>query len=92
VCLLFGLKVRDIDCAFKLIRRRALDGVELLSTGALISTELLARVSRKGCTITERPVRHYPRVAGQQTGANWRVVLRAFRELLRLRRRILGKT
>ena len=55
-------------------------------------SHLLARVSRKGCTITERPVRHYPRVAGQQTGANWRVVLRAFRELLRLRRRILGKT
>lgn len=92
VCLLFGLKVRDIDCAFKLFRRQVLEGMELLSTGALISTEVLARASRKGCRIVERPVQHYPRLAGRQTGANWRVVLRAFRELLRLRRRILGRT
>ncbi len=92
VCLLFRLRIRDIDCAFKLMRRQVLEGMEFLSRGALISTELLARASRKGCTIAERPVRHYPRRAGQQTGANWRVVIRAFKELLQLRRRILGKT
>jgi len=91
VCLLFGLKVRDIDCAFKLFRRQVIEGMELLSTGALISTEVLARASRKGCKIGERPVTHYPRLAGRQTGANWRVVFRAFKELLQLRRRILGK-
>jgi len=90
VCLLFGLKVRDIDCAFKLFRRQVLEGMDLLSTGALISTEVLARVARKGGRIVERPVTHYPRLAGHQTGANWRVVLRAFKELWQLRRRILG--
>jgi len=90
VCLLFGLRVRDIDCAFKLFQRRVLEGMKLLSTGALISTEVLARAQRGGWSIVERPVTHYPRLAGRQTGANWRVVLRAFRELWQLRRRILS--
>jgi len=90
VCLLFVLKVRDIDCAFKLFRRQVLEGMELLSTGALISTEVLARIARKGGRIVERPVTHFPRLEGHQTGANWRVVLRAFRELWQLRRRILS--
>lgn len=89
VCLLFGLRIRDIDCAFKLFRRQVLDGMVLLSTGALISTEVLARAQRAGWSIVERPVTHYPRQAGRQTGAHVRVVLRAFRELWQLRRRIL---
>jgi glycosyltransferase involved in cell wall biosynthesis len=84
VCFLFGLKLRDIDCAFKLYRRKIFDGMNLISTGALIDTEVLARATRKGCTIVQRGVRHYPRVAGRPTGANIRVILRAFRELFRL--------
>ena len=43
-----GLHVRDVDCAFKLIRRETLDGVELTSSGAAISAELLARSARAG--------------------------------------------
>jgi glycosyltransferase involved in cell wall biosynthesis len=84
VCFLFGLKLRDIDCAFKLYRRRIFDDMNLISTGALIDTEVLARAVRKGCTIVQRGVRHYPRMAGRPTGANIRVILRAFRELFRL--------
>jgi glycosyltransferase involved in cell wall biosynthesis len=84
VCLLFGLKLRDIDCAFKLYRRRIFDEMNLISTGALIDTEVLARAVRKGCTIVQRGVRHYPRVAGRPTGANFRVIFRAFRELFHL--------
>jgi len=59
------------------------------STGALIDTEILARAARKGYTITQRGVHHYPRTAGRQTGASLRVILRAFRELWQLRRRIV---
>ena len=88
VCLLFGLKLRDIDCAFKLYRREIFDGMELCSTGALIGAEILARAARKGYTITQRGVHHLPRTAGRQTGASLRVILRAFRELLQLYRRI----
>jgi len=89
VCLVFGLRLRDIDCAFKLYRRAIFDGMPLCSTGALIDTEVLARATRKGCRIVQRGVHHYPRTAGSQTGANLRVILRAFRELFRLRRQIL---
>lgn len=87
----FSLKVRDVDCAFKLYKRAIFDDIKMESTGALISTEILARAVRKGHTVTQRGVHHYPRTAGKQTGANPRVILRAFRELWKLRRRILAE-
>lgn len=88
VCLLFGLKIRDVDCAFKLYKREIFDNIKLLSSGALIDTEILARAVRKGYTLTQKGVRHYPRTAGTQTGANLRVILRAFKELLKLHKQI----
>jgi glycosyltransferase involved in cell wall biosynthesis len=88
VNLLFGMRIRDIDCAFKLYRREIFDNIEISSKGALIDAEILARAIRKGYRITQRGVHHYPRKAGAQTGANIRVVLRAFRELFRLYREI----
>ena len=88
VCLTFGLKIRDIDCAFKLYKREIFDKIELLSIGALINAEILARAARKGYRITQKGVHHYPRTTGKQTGANLRVILRAFKELFKLQRRI----
>jgi glycosyltransferase involved in cell wall biosynthesis len=88
-CLLFSLNIRDIDCAFKLYKRDIFNHIKMESTGALISTEILARASRAGYRITQKGVHHRPRTAGRQTGANPKVVFRAFVELLRLRRRIL---
>jgi len=88
VCLLFGLKIRDIDCAFKLYKRAIFDHIEMVSTGALISAEILARAARKGYRITQKGVHHYPRTAGVQTGANFHVILRAFKELFKLHHRI----
>jgi len=91
VCLLFGLRLRDIDCAFKLYRTEIFGNIEMHSTGALIDAEILARAARKGYTMTQRPVRHYPRTAGVQSGANLGVIFRAFKELYRLRRQIMGR-
>jgi len=88
VCLLFGMKIRDIDCAFKLYKREIFDNIKLSSTGALIDAEILARAVRKGYCITQKGVHHYPRTAGAQTGANLRVVFRAFRELFKLHSQI----
>ncbi|MHC4115054.1 MAG: glycosyltransferase family 2 protein [Planctomycetota bacterium] len=88
VCLLFGMRVDDVDCAFKLYKREIFDNIELASSGALIDTEILARATNKGYTIVQRGVHHYPRLAGRQTGANLRVILRAFKELFRLRSQI----
>lgn len=88
VRLLFGLKLRDIDCAFKLLPKSLVEGIELRSQGALISTELLAKARYRGLRLAEVGVRHYPRIAGKQTGANFRVIARAFRELFQLRKHI----
>ncbi|OHB64472.1 MAG: cell wall biosynthesis glycosyltransferase [Planctomycetes bacterium RBG_13_62_9] len=88
--LLFSLNVRDMDCAFKLFKRSIFDDIKMESTGALICTEVLARAARKGYKIAQRGVHHYPRTAGKPTGGNLKVILRAFKELLRLRRRILS--
>jgi glycosyltransferase involved in cell wall biosynthesis len=85
-CLLFGLNLRDIDCAFKVYRREVFDKIEMVSTGALIDTEILARAARKGFRITEVGVHHYPRLAGEQTGADLKVIFRAFAELFKLYR------
>jgi glycosyltransferase involved in cell wall biosynthesis len=84
VCLLFSMKIRDIDCAFKLYKREVFDDIKLSSTGALIDTEILARAVRRGYTVTQKGVHHYPRTAGTQTGANLKVILRAFKELFKL--------
>jgi glycosyltransferase involved in cell wall biosynthesis len=88
VCLLFGMKIRDIDCAFKLYKREIFDNIKLSSTGALIDTEILAQAVRKGYRVTQKGVHHYPRSAGTQTGANLHVICRAFRELFKLRNQI----
>ena len=88
VNLLFGMKIRDIDCGFKLFRREVVADMPMSSNGALISAEILARATRKGCKITQVGVHHYPRTAGKQTGASPKVILRAFRELFELYNRI----
>ena len=88
VCCLFRMKLRDIDCAFKLFRRKIFDDIKMQSTGALIDTEILARAKRKGYRIIQKGVHHYPRTSGEQTGANISVVLRAFKELFKLYKEI----
>lgn len=85
----FGLWLRDIDCAFKVFPRKLFDEIEMKSTGALIDAEVLARAKRLGYSIGQVGVHHYPRTAGSQTGANLRVILRAFKELFQLRREIV---
>ena len=88
VNLLFGMHIRDIDCAFKLFRAEIFEGMKMSSDGALISAEILARATRRGFKIAEVGVHHYPRKAGKQTGAKLTVILRAFEELFKLYNRI----
>lgn len=91
VNLLFRFNIRDVDCAFKLYRREIFDHIEMHSQGALIDTEILARCRQAGYTMVQRGVHHYPRVAGQQSGANLKVIIRAFIELFKLYGRINSK-
>ncbi len=79
---LFMLRgVRDIDCAFKFVRKDVFKKFKLETTGAMISTELLVKSSKNGLRIMELGVNHYPRRAGVQTGAKLSVIARAFKEL-----------
>lgn len=87
VRLVLGVHVRDVDCAFKLLRRdRLVEIGPLRADGAVISAELLLRLQRAGAGIEQVPVSHRPRQAGTPSGADLRVIGRAFRELVRLRR------
>jgi len=92
VNLLFSLRLRDIDCAYKIFPRSLFDEIEMKSMGALIDTEILARAKRLGYTIGQIGVHHFARAAGEQTGANLGVIVRAFRELFRLRKEILNES
>jgi glycosyltransferase involved in cell wall biosynthesis len=85
VRILFGYVARDIDCAFKLFRRSILKKVHVDSTGATFSAEFLIKARRNGFRIYEMRATHFPRTAGRATGARLSVILRAFRELIRLR-------
>jgi glycosyltransferase involved in cell wall biosynthesis len=86
--LLFGLKVRDVDCAFKLYPTSLVYRANVQAQGAMVNTEMLVKLNRLGYTWVEVPVNHYPREGGKASGANLRVILRAFRELLKLHHRI----
>jgi len=79
--LMFGLQVRDIDCAFKLFPGKIYRSVNpIISSGAFFSAEFLIKIKNRGFAIKEVPVTHYPRKFGKQTGADLGVIFRMFRE------------
>ena len=86
VFILFGLKVTDIDCGFKLIRKKVVDTIPRLEAerGAFISSEFLIKAKKAGFKIVEIGVHHYPRVEGKATGRNIKVILKSFSDLFRL--------
>jgi len=85
VSIAFGLRVRDIDCAMKLFRRELFDGLPLDADGPFLSAELLIKLRARGARIAQVGVNHYPRAAGQNTGASFVKILRTFRDLALLR-------
>ncbi len=88
VNILFWQRLRDIDCAFKIFPRQLFNEIEMKSSGALIDAEILARAKRRGYSVGQVGVHHYQRTAGEQTGANLGVIIRAFKELFGLWREI----
>lgn len=84
VRVLFGVHLRDIDCAFKLFRGDLLRALPLTAPGALINTEIQAKARRQGARLQQVGVHHYPRVAGNSTGGSPRVIARALGETITL--------
>ena len=83
--MLLGIPLNDVDCAFKLIDRNLYERLDLVSDGAMISAELVAKSLKAGAELRDVGVQHRPRPAGEPTGNSPRVILRAFRELIALR-------
>lgn len=82
VRMLFGVHLRDLDCAFKIFRGDQLRSLDLISNGALINCEMQAKLRRQGATLQQVGVQHYPRLAGSPTGGSLKVILRAMRDIL----------
>ena len=86
---LYRVRVRDIDCGLKLMRREVLEAAApLLARSALLNTELFFKCRRSGLRIQQIAVNHYPRVAGVRSGARLIPILRAARDLVWLRLRL----
>lgn len=85
---LFGLTVRDVDCAYKLFKKEVRDSIKLETESAITVTELLVKAKSLGYRIVQLPVTHYARKFGEQTGGNWHVIAKAARESFKLRRKI----
>lgn len=85
---LFGVRTRDINCAFKIFKKEALQSLPLFSSGALINLEILALAQKRGYKFLELPVNHLPRKAGKQTGGSFKVVAKALINIFYLWRRL----
>lgn len=81
-----GVRLRDLDCAFKLFRRELIERLQMTSAGACINAEIMTQCVHGGLRFHEVPVSHYPRHAGAATGARLKVIARAFGELPALRK------
>ena len=82
--LLFGLPIRDVDCDFRLIRRSALNGIELTSLSGVICVEMLYKLHSAGCAFAEVPIHHYPRLYGRSQFFTLRSVARTAFDFLAL--------
>lgn len=83
-----GLKVKDLNCAFKLFKRNVFYKIKIDAVGAMVNTDILSQAVKYGFSIKEVPVSHFPRLKGEQSGANPKVILKAFVELIRLYKKL----
>ena len=84
VKLLFRIHLRDVDCDFRLIRRKELNALDLESVGGAICLEMVKKLEDRGCKFVEVPVHHYYRQYGRSQFFNFSSVFRVFRQLIRL--------
>ena len=84
VKLLFGLKVRDVDCDFRLMRRRIFDVVHLEKNSGVICLEMMKKFQDAGFRVAEQPVHHYHRSYGKSQFFNFPRIFRTAVDVLKL--------
>ena len=89
---MFGVKMRDINFAFKLCKRRIFDHIELHSEGSFIDAELVIRAKKLGYTVTQFGVDYFPRTRGQSTLSSPAIIVKILREMTELRGELRGIT
>jgi glycosyltransferase involved in cell wall biosynthesis len=82
--LLFDIRIRDIDCDYRLIRRELLDRIQLTSTSGTICVELVRKLELSGCEVVEVGVHHYAREHGTSQFFRLRSLATTFLQLLKL--------
>jgi glycosyltransferase involved in cell wall biosynthesis len=81
---LFRIRIRDIDCDFRLIRRDLIEQIRLFSTSGTICVELVRKLELSGCRVVEVGVHHYPRLHGRSQFFRVRSLLTTFWQLAKL--------
>jgi len=91
---LFRLPIRDVDCDFRLIRRTALQSIDLKSSSGAICVELVCKLHQNGAVFVEAPVNHYPRIHGRSQFFTFGRVLQTLLDLggLWVRLAVLGRS
>ncbi len=82
----FRLTLKDVDCGFKMVRKEVLEKISHLesSRGAMINAELAIKAKKAGFKIGQVGVNHYPRLTGKPTGANLKVIIKSYLDLIKL--------
>lgn len=87
--LLFRIRIRDIDCDYRLIRRSLLDEIRLRSTSGTICVELVRKLELSPYRVLEVPVHHYPRLHGRSQFFRVRSLATTLWQLIRLYYRLV---
>lgn len=82
----FRLTLKDVDCGFKMIKRKILENISKLESqrGAMINAELVIKAKKAGFKIDQVGVTHYPRLSGNPTGASLKVIFKSYLDLIKL--------
>lgn len=81
---LFRIRLRDIDCDYRLVRKATLEGIKLACTSGTVCVELVKKIEQTGTRVLEVPVAHYPRLHGRSQFFRVNSLLTTFRQLISL--------
>ncbi|MBX3057017.1 MAG: glycosyltransferase family 2 protein [Anaerolineae bacterium] len=87
----FGLKLKDVDCDFRLMRQAIFDKVELTQDSGVICVEMMKKIQDAGFRLTETPVHHFHRAYGKSQFFNYRRLARVARDLAKLWLRLVWR-